>query len=368
MHEMIRRQPAFVAETLRRLDGVTARIFLGNPKRLFVTGCGTSFHASTYGARVLQNALGHRSIVEPLHSYDLLHGPRLPKGATVLGVSHSGATETTNRALARARRSGARVLAISGLGDTPIVRHAVRTLVLGTVHDGSWANTMSYTTQLAAFAHLAASVREDRRSLRRAVRALPGILERALRCEAPTRRAARVVAAHDRVTFLGSGPDEITALEAALKIRETCSLSASGYHVEQFLHGPFLSLDRREAIVALRSRDDGPRCAWILEGLKGTGASVVTFGDASGVDVRLPSLPAMLRPIVSVVPMQFLAYYAALARRANPDVMRTDTQRYREGVQLLFTWRPRRAAPARRSRPRRRSGGGGAGSSARSRT
>ena len=368
MHNMIVGQPDSVAETLRRLAEVDVRAFLGRTKRVLVTGCGTSFHAAMYGARVLQAAARDRISVHAVQAYDLLHDAPPTRGTTVLGVSHSGATETTNRALRRARRAGARVLAMSGLDGTPMGRLAERCIVLGSVHDRSWANTMSYTTQLAAFAYLAGSIRPGGSVPLPALRAIPRILRSVLGCEGSCRRAGRELAGRDRVTFLGNGLDDVTALEAALKIRETCSLPASGYQVEQFLHGPFLSLDRRDAIVALLSRDDGLRASWVLDGFASAGASVVTIGDARTADIRLPSVPALLRPIVNAVPMQFLAYYAALARKSDPDVMRSRVPRYQPGLELLFTWRPRRVASARSSRLRRRSGGGAAGSSARSRT
>jgi glucosamine--fructose-6-phosphate aminotransferase (isomerizing) len=165
---------------------------------------------------------------------------------------------------------------------------------------------------------------------------VPRILGKALACEAAVRRLAKRVARHERVTFLGSGLDEVTALEAALKIRETCSFPASGYHVEQFLHGPFLSLDRREAVVALRSRQDDDRETEILHGLSRTGASVTVVGEGRGAQIPLPHAERLLRPIVSVVPLQFLAYYVALEKKRNPDIMRSEDPRYRRGLEPLF--------------------------------
>src|SRR3972149_4974438 len=125
MHDMIRAQPAFLRETEGVLKDLDVRAFLGSPRSLVLTGCGTSFHAAMYGARVLQEAFGARARVEAVHAYDLLSGP--PPGPRV-------------RALA---------------------------------------------------AH---------------------------------------VAGGDRVPFLGSGLDEIPALEAALKIRDPSGLPAAGYH------------------------------------------------------------------------------------------------------------------------------------------
>ena len=63
---------------------------------------------------------------------------------------------------------------------------------------------------------------------------------------------------------------------------------------------------------------------------------MATIGESARAQIRLPAVPRILRPILSIVPMQFLAYYAALARRANPDIMRTDIPRLRAGVEALF--------------------------------
>ncbi len=338
MYEMIRSQPDFIAETQARLRGLEPTSLLGSPRQVVVTGCGTSFHAAAYGARLLRDALAPRVVVEAVHAYDLIRRPAPSRKTLVLGVSHSGSTATTNRALARARRAGARILGLCGIKGTPMERVTGRTLVLGSTQDRSWANTMSYTTQLTALAYLALRVGGNRSpSALRAWSALPVRVSDALAREPAVRRLASLVVSRKRATFLGTGLDEITALEAALKIRETCSLTASGYHTEQFLHGPFLSLGRDDAIVGLRSRDDGERAVGILRACSRTGALVKTVGDGPDVDIPLPRTPFVLRPILSVIPLQLLAYHAALARRMNPDVMRLDAGRYGAGLRILFT-------------------------------
>ncbi len=332
MYDMIRGQPAFVRETLERSGDADLRTFVGRRREMIVTGCGTSFHAATYGAQVLQEAVGSARVVRAVHAW-----LQPSSGATVLGVSHSGSTPTTNLALRRAARGGARTLGLCGLPGSEMEKESDRTWVIGSTHDRSWANTMSYTTQLTAFAALAARLGGAQGSgVRRGLRALPHSLETTLECEASIREIAIGVARRDRVTFLGSGLDANTALEAALKIRETCSLPASAYHIEQVLHGPCLSVDRRESVVMLRSRDDGARAAAIRKSMMRFGARVTTIGDSPDAEIRLPPAERILRPIVSIVPLQFLAYYAALERRANPDIMRTDIPRYRAGLEPLF--------------------------------
>jgi glucosamine--fructose-6-phosphate aminotransferase (isomerizing) len=336
MHTMIHGQPAFVRETLQRVGQRDAVEFLGRSRHFIVTGCGTSFHAALYGARILQAAFGNAAIVETTNAYDVAYGPPLPPKVAVLGVSHSGSTPTTNRALSRATRAGLRTLGVCGLPDSAMEGIADDVLVIGSTHDRSWANTMSYTTQLVALAGLAAHVAKGWSRIAEGIRSMPRLLQKALGTEDPVRRLARRVARTDRVTFLASGWDEITVLEAALKIRETCGLPASGYHMEQFLHGPFLSLDSRESVVLLRARPDRKRADAIRGAISRSGARISTIGEHPHASIRLPSVHPYLRPIVSIVPMQFLAYYAALSRHANPDIMRTDIPRLRAGVGALF--------------------------------
>jgi glucosamine--fructose-6-phosphate aminotransferase (isomerizing) len=336
MHDMIHAQPGFVEEAIRRVRASDFFRSVADVRHLVVTGCGTSFHAAMYGARILQAAAGDEGLVEAVHAYDLANR-RLPSGkSTILGVSHSGSTPTTNRALARAKRAGHKVLGICGLPDTRMADIVRDTLVIGSTHDRSWANTMSYTTQLISFAVLAVQRQPEWVAVDRGIGKMAVVLRAALRIEGAVRRISRRVARRDRVTYLGAGWDEITVLEAALKIRETCGLTASGYHPEQFVHGPFLSVDRRDSIILLRSREDGARAAVLRRALSRTGADVAEVGERSSASIRLPATHPFLRPIVSIVPMQFVAYYAALARHENPDIMRTDIPRLRAGVEALF--------------------------------
>ena len=335
MHSMIYGQPAFVEEAVRRVRSSDFFASLSRARHLVLTGCGTSYHAAQYGARILQ-AADERRVVRAIHAYDFAERSFPGTKATVVGVSHSGSTPTTNRALARAKKAGNRVAGICGLSGSRMEDLADDVLVIGSTHDRSWANTMSYTTQLASFAALAVQVQPDWTDVDRGISQLPAVLEKALNAEKAVRVLSRRFARKDRITFLGSHWDEITALEAALKIRETCGVTASGYHPEQFLHGPFLALGPDEPVVFLRSRDDGARASVLFQALSKTGAAVTEVGERSSARIRLPGVHPFLRPIVSIVPLQFLAYYAALARRSNPDIMRTDIPRLHAGVEALF--------------------------------
>src|SRR5437899_6212806 len=222
MHDMILGQPAFIAEALRRTSASDLSSLVRRPRRFVLTGCGTSFHAAMYGARVFQEVMPSVPVLAT-HAYDLAYGSSVSTNATVLGVSHSGSTPTTNRALRRARRRGCRTLAVCGLAGSAMERLADQTLVIGSTHDHSWANTMSYTTQLTAFAALASQSRSNvGSSIEPSLRRLARSLGTTLGCESHVRRLATRVAPNAHETFLRSDHTESTAPEAAHTLRE-CS-------------------------------------------------------------------------------------------------------------------------------------------------
>jgi glucosamine--fructose-6-phosphate aminotransferase (isomerizing) len=336
MYEMIHAQPDAVDEAIGRVRASSFAAAISGARHLRLTGCGTSFHAAMYGEMILQSALGRDCRVESVQAYDVANERKLPGNATLVAVSHSGTTPSTNRAAVRAKRAGWRVLGVCGLPGSPLEEIADDVLVLGSTHDRSWANTMSYTSQLSAFAALASQNQPGRSDLDRGIRGISNRLRTALSTDRKVRALARSTARADRITFLGAGWDEITALEGALKIRETCGLNASAYHPEQFLHGPFLSIERGEPVVALRSREEGARADVLRRALTRSGAKVTIAGEHASASIPLPAVHPALRPIVSVVPLQLLAYHAAVARHANPDIMRTDIPRFRSGVAALF--------------------------------
>src|SRR3989454_12502295 len=112
MHSMIHAQPAYAEEAIDRVWKSDFGKSLSRARHLVLTGCGTSFHAAMYGARVLQAAARAGNVVEAVHADDLANRPYPPGRATILGVSHSAPTPTSNQALPRGQAAGHRVLGV----------------------------------------------------------------------------------------------------------------------------------------------------------------------------------------------------------------------------------------------------------------
>src|SRR5947209_6917709 len=166
MYDEIRLQPEAIARSLATVDrdGHEFTEAVRGARRVFLTGCGTSFHVALLGAYFLQ-AFSEGSIdARAVEAFELVgYGPPTGIGDVVIAVSHSGTSAMTIRALERASASGARTLLVTGFPDSPASRPARMVLPTGYNEERSWAHTISYTAALAsltAVANLLATERQ----------------------------------------------------------------------------------------------------------------------------------------------------------------------------------------------------------------
>jgi glucosamine--fructose-6-phosphate aminotransferase (isomerizing) len=250
--------------------------------RSIFTGCGTSYHAALTGGEALQ-AL--ELVLEPKRDADVL-----------VAISHEGGTHVTLEAV---RAWNGPTWLITGAPDSPIA-HAADELVVATPGiEQSWCHTASYTSAVAAIAALNG---EDVSWLADAV---------AAELERPAEPSD-----HMRYVIAGAGRDWPTAQEAALKLREGAFLPAEAHQTEQLLHGHLAAVD------------DTVRC-FVLEG-EGRGAERARDAVAAltelGCEVEL--VPTR-HPAVDIVRFQLLTLALAERRGVNPDLIRTDDERWK---------------------------------------
>lgn len=342
MHDAIRVQPERVAELLtggRELIERAADAAAGRRRLIFV-GIGTSYHAAQVGELILRQLSGGRAGAALEQSFEQVCYP-LAVGAddAVIAVSHGGGRTFSAHALEAARAAGALTLAVTG--RTPGAAIAAEFLLPTCEQEISFAHTKSYTTAMAALAVLAIRIAERRGYLphagaaRSALEKIPEAMRRALASETQAEAIAKEIAARPRLVFIGAGPNWATAREGALKVKETSYLHSEGFETEQFLHGPVAEADARAALVALLTGGPGDaRARNALAAAGELGVLRVTISSA-GVPpapaeyrIEVPAVEEWLSPLVHVLPVQFLAYYAALARGSNPDTGREDQPAY----------------------------------------
>jgi glucosamine--fructose-6-phosphate aminotransferase (isomerizing) len=331
MHDAIYAQPGALRLVGRgNEDALTAAAGrLRGMERVVLSGIGTSWHAALVGELLLAHAggLGHRA--RAFHSLEFTNSWPAPDRQTgVIVVSHRGTKRYSLEALARARASAGAGVVVTGRGSGEGL--AVADVILRTVdQEASACHTVSYTCALALLAALAARIGGDA-ALPEALDALPDQLALLLGQESWDELAGRY-AGRGRYWFVGGGVNAPTAYEGALKMNEGTYATAIGYNCEQFLHGPWASLEPADVVVVVavpgRARE---RCLAAARAAHAVGAAVLALGPEDDRElaalatetIALPETPELLSPILAVVPLQLLTYHTALHRGVNPDTMR----------------------------------------------
>lgn len=343
MYEEIREQPDAVARSLDlavRHGGAVVRVLAG-ARRIFVTGCGTSFHAAIGTAWFLRSFSRGKLDVREIQAFELAtYLPGLRPDDVVVALTHSGTTNMTLRSLERAHRSGCETVVITGFPESEAGRLARTVLPTGFADERSWAHTASYTaalTSAAAVANMLAEAEErlDLSPLPELMRTVLTIEEMAHRMAASTILAERYREPADMV-LVGGGPNAATAKEGVLKLLETSYARASAFQLEEMLHGPLAAVTPETLVILIapagRSID---RAVELTRSLGAIGNTPIVLTDEQRADafdenhrLLLPDVPETISPIPFVVPLQLFAYFLAVGRGSNPDLLRREDERY----------------------------------------
>jgi glucosamine--fructose-6-phosphate aminotransferase (isomerizing) len=176
--------------------------------------------------------------------------------------------------------------------------------------------------------------------------ALPETIGRVLKSvEVDCRRLAKKNCNADRYYFAGTGPNVPNTRETALKIMETCYVPAQGFETEQFLHGPWVSLNKSSLLMVFAPKG---RCynrnVELVRAAKELWAPVIGLVEDNDLElsalcdevVRLPSLDEYTSPFVNIVPAYLFAYYTCVERGFSPDLLRYTTPEYWQARQIIF--------------------------------
>jgi len=345
MAKEIHEQPTAVSETLGgKVSLQTGELTLDSPllsaervagfDRVLLLACGTSWHAALVG-KFLIEGMARMSVEVDYGSEFRYRSPVLDGRTLTVGISQSGETADTVAALSEARRAGSPLGAIVNAPGSQIARMVDSVFPTHAGPEIGVASSKAFTTQLAVLFLLAAKLRESRglaRGLTAGERAalvhLPVAIQQALALEPRIEKLARDFHDARDFLFLGRGLHYPIALEGALKLKEISYIHAEGYPAGEMKHGPIALVDENLPVVVLAPHD-----AWrdkTLSNLRevksrdGISLVVTTREDeeiASLADYSLviPETIPELQPIVSVVPLQLLAYHMAVRRGCDVD-------------------------------------------------
>ena len=346
MQKEIFEQPGAVAATLEmvtgasalvpQLFGVDAEEVLRSSNAVTVLACGTSYHAGMVARYWLEAIAGMPCNVEIASEYRYRQSVPNPN-ALIITISQSGETADTIAALQHAKSLGQeRTLAICNVPESALVRNTRLRFLTRAGPEIGVASTKAFTTQLASLyllTLLLAKLRgrlsvEAEQAHLKALRHLPSALGDVLELEPAIARWAERFAPKQHALFLGRGMHYPIALEGALKLKEISYIHAEAYPAGELKHGPLALVDRDMPVVAIAPNDA------LLEKLKSNlqevrarGGELYVVADADshvaeseGVHVlRLTENRGALSPILHVVPLQLLAYHAALVRGTDVD-------------------------------------------------
>jgi glucosamine--fructose-6-phosphate aminotransferase (isomerizing) len=346
MQKEIFEQPAAIEATLERLMnaqslvpevfGFQAKAVLENVDSALILACGTSYHAGYVAKYWLESLAGLPCSVEIASEYRYRESVPNPRSLVVV-ISQSGETADTIAALQHARALGQeQSLAICNVAESSLVRSASLKFLTRAGPEIGVASTKAFTAQLTALLVLALVMAkakgrlspEREAEMLQALRTLPAAAASALRTEPEMAGWAAKFAGCAHALFLGRGVHYPIAMEGALKLKEISYIHAEAYAAGELKHGPLALVDRAMPVIAIAPKDA------LLDKLKSNLQEVRARGgelyvlanrdanvaDGPGVHVvRMPEHAGILSPIVSTLPLQLLAYHAALIRGNDVD-------------------------------------------------
>jgi len=343
MQKEIFEQPRAVADTLESVAGVDSSLFGADAGRVWkgvdnvlLLACGTSYYSALVAKQWIETLARIPCTVEIASEYRYRDSVPHPTGLVVV-ISQSGETADTLAALKHAKGLGhAHTLAICNVATSSMVRQTMFTYLTRAGAEIGVASTKAFTTQLVALFLLALTLAKVRNRLTeeeeahwvRGLRHLPAALQAALALEPQVMAWANHFAKKQHALFLGRGLHYPIALEGALKLKEISYIHAEAYPAGELKHGPLALVDADMPVVAIAPNDA------LLEKLKSNlqevrarGGELYVVADldshipsSEGVHViRLPEHAGLLSPVVHTIPLQLLAYHAAVLRGTDVD-------------------------------------------------
>ena len=298
-----------------------------NLNRIQVVACGTSMHAAMVGKYILEDFCGISVDVEPSSEF-IYRKTTTNEKTLVIGVSQSGETADTITAVKQSKKLGSHILIITNRPDSTMAREADSLIPVNAGIEVSVAATKSYMAQLLSFYLLALHIAEIKGSidsqllkdLKQGLIELPEKAEIILENKKEIQTIAKKYASFKNFVFVARGINYATALEGALKLKEISYINATGYPAGELKHGPIAMLDETMPVLSIMTK--GIVYDKILSNSEEAKARdarmiVLTNSDDTNIDsmfesiIRIPETDEYLSPILTIIPLQLIAYYIA---------------------------------------------------------
>jgi glutamine---fructose-6-phosphate transaminase (isomerizing) len=345
MAKEIHEQPEVVGHTLAhyldpagpvvRRQGKGLRDALVRASRLTISGCGTAYYAGLVGKHWFEK-LARIAVETDVASELRYRDPVYPEYGAALFVSQSGETADTLAALRDAKRLGQITIAVVNVSESSIAREADIVLPTYAGPEIGVASTKAFTCQLAALASFAIAAGEARGTLNKAeekhlcaaLLETPRHIAEFFNQEPAIRQVAEEIAKARDVLYMGRGASYPLAMEGALKLKEISYIHAEGYAAGEMKHGPIALIDEAVPIIVIAPHDAHfEKTISNMQEVMARGGKVLLISDKDGIakagkvwaSVEVPKTNSFITPLIYAIPVQLLAYYAAIAKGTDVD-------------------------------------------------
>ncbi len=346
MLKEINEQPKAVRDTMSQriaADGKAIQMeelkwdkeYLEKFNRVYIVACGTAYHAGLVGKYYIEK-LARIPVMTDVASEFRYREPIIDDKTLFITVSQSGETLDTLAAMKEAKRLGATTLAITNVVGSSIAREADKVLYTWAGPEIAVASTKAYTTQIVLFFMLALYMAEMKGTVSKEraaelvsfLQKVPAQISETLSDVDPIKTFAKAYGFNEDVFYIGRGLDYSVSLEGALKLKEISYIHAEAYAAGELKHGTLALITEGIPVIALATQKSVYEKT--LSNIKEVKArDAVVIGIASEGDeelekyvdhvMKVPATDELLSPILSVVPLQLLAYYAAITRGTDVD-------------------------------------------------
>ncbi len=307
---------------------------LTRTKRLILTACGTAFHAALVGEFLFEHL--SRIPTETEYASEFRYrNPIIEDGTVVIAISQSGETADTLAAIEEAKERGAVVLGIVNVVGSSIARTTDAGVYLHVGPEIGVASTKAFTAQVAVLTMLAIELgrRKNLSSIEagtyiKELAQIPEKINRILEQSAKIKEIASANTRKDNWLFLGRGFNYPVALEGALKLKEISYIHAEGLPAAEMKHGPIaLIVDGMPAVFIATAGPQYDKIIGNIEEVRARGGKIIVIATEGDENIKqhadhliaIPDAPELLQPMLTVIPLQLLAYHAAVLRGHDVD-------------------------------------------------
>ena len=307
---------------------------LCNAKRIIIIACGTSYHAGLIGEYMIEEFGGIPAEIEYASEFRY-RNPIIEPGTVVLAISQSGETADTLAAMREARRKDAVCLAICNVVGSTIAREADAGLYLYAGPEIGVASTKAFTSQITVLALITLFIARKRgmsilggQKWVQEMKSLQRKIHTILQLEPFIKEIARDFKDQRNFLYLGRGYNYPVAMEGALKLKEISYIHAEGYPAAEMKHGPIALIDHNMPVVFIATHDGTyEKIMSNIEEVRARNGRVIAIATEGDNEIKLkaerviyiPPIEHYLLPILTVIPLQLLAYHIAVLRGCDVD-------------------------------------------------